>query len=168
MQGIAAIVKAVRRNHALEHATLHMLDHTPNRGALVGQSDWAGFSIYGRVATLALAHAAQRSLRRLQSGDAELAVHSRCGTHLAVAGILGVSGLWLAYTNRKRSVLLSILSASAGIFGGLALAQPLSLALQRSLLTDPQVDNLSIIEVRRLPIEGTTVHRVTTASRNRE
>ena len=41
----------VRNNHALEHATLHVLQEKGVVGRMCGISDAGGFWIYGEVAT---------------------------------------------------------------------------------------------------------------------
>ena len=86
------VVARVRRNHALEHATIHVLSQHDRTLRLVGRSSPSGFHIYGQVDTQVLASAVSEALVRLQSGEVELAVHPRCGTNLAAdrrAGRLG-------------------------------------------------------------------------------
>jgi len=166
MSGAIAFINRIRRNHALEHATLHLLSNAPNRGVLFGQSDWAGFTIYGQVDTLTVARAVQRSLELLQEGHAELAIHPRCGTNLAVAGFFGLGGLWWALTNKNHSWAARILSALLGIAMGFSLSRPLGLRAQRELLTESDPGDLSVIEVRRLPVNGTVIHRIATTSGN--
>jgi hypothetical protein len=68
---IPAIV-SVRRNHALEHATMHVLARHHQTLRLVGRSSLGGFHIYGQVDTEALASAASEALVRLQNGEREL------------------------------------------------------------------------------------------------
>src|SRR5574341_899273 len=81
-------ISIIRRNHGIEHATVHVLVQRHPNIQLVGRADTKGFNIYGDVPTGALASAAAEALRRLKSGEGELAVHPRCGTNLVVAGLL--------------------------------------------------------------------------------
>ena len=74
----------VRNNHALEHATLHVLQEKGLKSRLGGISDVGGFWIYGDVETEAIFTAAQEALKRLADGESELAVHPNCGTNIAV------------------------------------------------------------------------------------
>src|SRR5512145_1874572 len=78
----------IQRNHGLEHATIHILSRRNGNLSLVGRSDWNGFTLYGPVDTAEVKHAAQEALRRLRQGEAELAVHPRCGTVVATTGFL--------------------------------------------------------------------------------
>ncbi|MBF2025278.1 MAG: hypothetical protein IGS48_00720 [Oscillatoriales cyanobacterium C42_A2020_001] len=93
-----------RQVHALEHATVWVLSNmatqprsplsTINSESLGGLSTERGFYLYGTVATEDLSRAAQTALRRIISGEWELAVHPRCGTNLSV-GMLLAAGLAL-------------------------------------------------------------------------
>ena len=78
----------IRRNHGLEHATIHVLSEKNPRLSIVGRSDLGGFTLYGEVETDQVIYAADEALNRLRAGQAELAIHPRCGTILATTGIL--------------------------------------------------------------------------------
>src|ERR1051325_2073715 len=79
----------VRRNHALEHATVQLLLARlgPNI-RLVGRASGDGFFIYGNVPADAITECAREGLHRLQSGEAFWAVTSLCGTNIATSGVL--------------------------------------------------------------------------------
>jgi hypothetical protein len=94
-------VLTVRQVHALEHATVWVLDEIArdengnSRGAnLGGLSTETGFYLYGRVNPDRLRPAVQSALHRLTRGEWGLAVHPRCGTNLSV-GMLVAGGLAL-------------------------------------------------------------------------
>ena len=89
-------ISRVRRNHGLEHATLYVLaERRPGR-SLAGHSDFRGFWIIGDVETPELDAAVNDALRRLNTGETQLAVHPFCGTNLATAGILAGGAAALA------------------------------------------------------------------------
>ena len=93
------LVEAVRRNHALEHATVAvMLGRIGPQLRLVGRAVPDGFYIYGDVPERQVATSAQEALQRLQRGEATLAVSPLCGTNLAVAGALAGVTATLAST----------------------------------------------------------------------
>src|SRR5512137_2832718 len=92
-----------RRNHALEHATLHMLGRT-NHGPLAGHSNPTGYFILGEVSTEDLRTAAEEARTRLNAGEHELAVHPGCGTNLATAMFLAGSFAWLPLHGRKSTL----------------------------------------------------------------
>jgi hypothetical protein len=86
-----------RQVHALEHATVWVLTkmvgrmHSPvalNGESLGGLSTERGFYLYGDLATVDVSRAAQIALRRITSGEWDLAVHPRCGTNLSVGMVL--------------------------------------------------------------------------------
>lgn len=85
-----------RQVHALEHATVWVLSSltsaTRDNSALSGLSTERGFYLYGDVATEDVSRAVQTALRRITTGEAELAVHPRCGTNLSV-GMMLTAGL---------------------------------------------------------------------------
>uniref|UniRef100_A0A832H421 Uncharacterized protein n=1 Tax=Oscillatoriales cyanobacterium SpSt-402 TaxID=2282168 RepID=A0A832H421_9CYAN len=93
-----------RQVHALEHATVWVLSNMAtqprshvnaiNIESVGGLSTERGFYLYGSVATEDLSRAAQTALRRITTGEWELAVHPRCGTNLSV-GMLLTAGLTL-------------------------------------------------------------------------
>src|SRR5215469_8775180 len=92
---------AVRQNHALEHATIVLLSRKYPDVRLAGISFAAGFFVFGDVPTEAVFPAAQEALNLLRTTSPELAIHERCGTNLAVMGILaGLSAMTVARMRR--------------------------------------------------------------------
>lgn len=92
-------ILTVRQVHALEHATVWVLDEMARNESveglgdrLGGMSTETGFYLYGQVNSQKLRQAAEIALNRLTSGQWQLAVHPRCGTNLSV-GMLMTGGL---------------------------------------------------------------------------
>jgi DNA polymerase-3 subunit delta len=80
-------ISRVRRNHGLEHATLHILSqHSPKR-PLAGHSDTRGFWVLGNVPTDEVQEAVAEAIRRMNAGEQNLAVHPNCGTNFVTSGI---------------------------------------------------------------------------------
>src|SRR5215469_14649091 len=79
---------AVKQNHALEHATIVLLSRKYPEVRFSGISFAAGFFVFGDVPTEAVLSSAHEALKLLRSTQPELAVHERCGTNLAVSGML--------------------------------------------------------------------------------
>ena len=136
----------VRRNHALEHATVSLLISRLGPDLrLVGRATGDGFFIYGGVPTDLLTSCAQEGLQRLQKGEAFWAVTPLCGTNLATAGILA-SMATLAVAggpsgkDRRGSAML------AGIIA-VTLAQPLGRLIQRYVTTSPDLAGTEIVAV---------------------
>src|SRR6202035_3648807 len=92
---------AVKQNHALEHATIVLLSKKYPDVRFAGISFAAGFFVFGDVPTEAIRPAAEEALQLLRTSQPELAVHERCGTNLAVAGVLtGLSSFAVAKMRR--------------------------------------------------------------------
>ena len=88
-------VSRLRRNHGLEHATLHILSEKHPHLSLAGHSDLGGFWILGDVELEDLAEAVDEGLRRMQSGEHNLSVHPNCGTNYVATGILAGTAAWM-------------------------------------------------------------------------
>lgn len=151
-------ISTVRRNHAIEHATVHVLTARNPNLQVVGRSDTSGFNIYGDVSADELRSAAHEALARLQHGERALAVHPRCGTNLAVAGLLTALAALLAL-GRKPSIKKIpdvILATTLAAFA----AQPLGLSLQRRVTTSSDVASAHIAEIRQVRLGRIKVHHV--------
>ncbi len=141
----------VRRVHALEHATITLLSRRKRDLNIVGRSTPNGFWLYGEVDESEIERAVNEALRRLQGGEAELAIHPRCGTNLAVAGLLtGVSSFLASLSLYKNERTLDklprvILAATAAML----VAQPAGLAVQEAYTTCPDASRLSIGTIRQ-------------------
>lgn len=152
----------VRRNHALEHATI-TLAHSGmgESGILGGNSMQWGFLVYGDVPTDVLSNAAEDALRRLKSGESDLAVSPYCGTNLVVAATLAAVGCAIAVGKRRRwSSIPRLMSVS---LMALLAAKYVGPQVQRYVTTSGEVDGLTIRDVDRIGAGGLTVHRVRTA-----
>src|SRR5260221_12742627 len=73
-------VRWTRRNHGLEHATVHVLSSRIKNLSIAGRSDHTGFYLCGQVSTSDVESAAAEALQRMRNGEDELAVHPNCGT----------------------------------------------------------------------------------------
>ena len=140
-------IQTVRRNHALEHATVTlMLNRLGPDIRLVGRATGDGFYIYGDVPTDVLTECVHEGLARLKKGEAFWAVTPLCGTNLATAGILaGLSSMAvMGGGGSRRDRLPSVLFA--GIVGVIA-AQPLGRWVQKHVTTRPDLDEVEIVAV---------------------
>jgi hypothetical protein len=136
--------KILRRNHALEHATIVvMMEREPQR-RFNGFSTDEGFFVQGVRSTEEVDSAAREALRRLRAGEKRLAVHRNCGTTIVAANLLAAAfflgsigiGLYLGW-----NIYLLILG---GIVFSLLLRVPLSLFLQRFVTTNTDLSNAEV------------------------
>lgn len=158
--GNIPLLARIRQNHALEHATMHILSELPSPLRLMGRSDWNGFTLYGDVDTHDVRRASLEALERLRDGDWRLAVHPNCGTNLAVGGILAGAAAYTTAVGVNGSRLGRALLAVMAMAAALAVARPLGLAVQRHITTTPMLDGVRIRVVRREPKGKTVVHRI--------
>lgn len=160
------LLMRIRRNHGLEHATIHMLSakypHTP----IAGRADVSGFYILGRLPTDAIAEGAEEAAARLRAGEGHLAVHPNCGTNFLTAAVLAglacFASLLGGNTNRVRDRLERLPLAILATVLALIVAQPLGSAAQRHVTTSSEIGALSIGEIQRIRRGRTTVHRIRT------
>ncbi len=157
------LIGRTRKNHALEHATMHILADSLRARNLMGRATPRGFHIYGDVPTAAVLDAARRALRRLNAGERQLAVHPNCGTNLVLAGTLAGAGSFLVLVGRSKSwweriLLLPFACAVATL--GIILARPLGPLVQARVSTDSNVSALRITGVSGARRAGITDHFV--------
>ncbi len=152
----------MRRNHALEHATLHVLAREIPSLNLVGRSDGEGFMLYGDIDGESIHCAVREAYARLQRGEGNLSVHPNCGTNLAVgivlAGAAYAVGMLSGLNGQRRRWRwpLTIL----GMAGAMVLSRPLGPEVQRRWTTDPDMTGVSIGQVTCLSNGRIPVHRV--------
>jgi hypothetical protein len=160
-----SLIQMIRRNHALEHATVHVLVERSAAVSLVGRSDWAGYSLYGEAETRRVERAAHEALARLQAGEHSLAIHPNCGTVVATTGVL--SGLAVFFTlglspPRGRLRWTNLPEAILAATGAALLAHPLGILLERYVTTASDIGDLSISRVYRKAGSPVPVHRIET------
>ena len=163
------VISRVRRNHALEHATLQTLAERKGETRLMGRSSVGGFTVYGDVDTDQLLQAAQEGLRRLKAGQRALAVHPNCGSNYAVAGVIAGLGAFLALGGLNRDEEEGLLerlarlpmACAVGTLGVIA-SRPLGAAFQAHVTTEADVGDLKITNVTKSSRAGTTIHFVQT------
>lgn len=135
---------AVRRNHALEHATVAVLlaRHGPTR--LAGRASVDGFLIFGDIDPDELTSCAQEALQRLKAGQSSLAVSPLCGTNIAVAGFVAAAAATAVLsTGKPRSRFPNAFMAA---MLGVVAAQPLGRLVQQHITTRPDLDAVEVVD----------------------
>ena len=159
-------VSHVRRNHALEHATLSILAKKNPKLSLVGNSDVRGFWVFGDVSTEELQQAVDEAAQRLKQGEANLAIHPYCGTNFVTAGVVAGSAAWLGMIGsgggglRRKLDRLPIVVSLVTL--GLMVAQPLGPLMQARVTTDAAIGELKVYEITEFKRGEMLVHRVKT------
>jgi hypothetical protein len=146
-----SIVRRTRRNHALEHATIHLLSAAFPGKSLAGRSTPFGFYLYGDVTTDNLTTAAYGALQRLRQGESRLAIHPGCGTNFLTsgtfAGLAAFAALSVGDQKNRLARLPDVLLAATV---ALMVAQPVGPRLQQKVTTLADMGDLTIITVRQL------------------
>jgi hypothetical protein len=159
------LISRVRRNHGLEHATIHMLSQKHPRTSLAGHSDQSGFWLMGDVSTEDVVTAAHEALARMRAGEHNLAVHPNCGTNFvtsgSVAGVAAATAMFGAGP-RWRDKLERIPLAMTLATLTLILSQPLGYLLQERVTTSGHPQGLEIVEVTPSQRGRIQAHRVVT------
>lgn len=150
----------VRENHALEHATIVLLSRRFPDVRFSGISFASGFFVFGEVPTAAIRPAAEQALARLRGGEPEMAIHERCGTNLAVSGLLtGFSAMLVARLRKPYNNFNNIMLATTA---SIVAARPLGLLVQRYVTTRTPASNFRISEIKRTTLLGAPAHFVRT------
>lgn len=158
------IVNSIRRNHALEHATITLMLAEQGPMRVVGRAGSDGFYVYANVTREKLERFAHQALERLQGGEASLAVSPLCGTNIAVGGILAGTATYLAIGSSRKGGLDAVARAIiAGMLGVLA-SQPLGRIVQKNYTTSPDLEGVRIVSVDPVGGGRTRVHKVRTAA----
>ena|SRR5687768_7951513 len=152
---------ATRRNHALEHATLKILEGKYKYKNLAGHSDRTGFFLFGDITLDHMRHAIDEAMSRLRAGDSDLAIHPGCGTNVVTSRLLPATFAFVtmqrARSNAWRFLLIPFAIGFA-LFGYL-LSKPLGPWLQRNITTEADLGNMQVTEI--VPVQK-GAHRIIT------
>lgn len=144
--------RRLRANHALEHATINVIEEYYGPQQLAGFAREDGFFIKGPAQPHIIEEAARLGLRRLQQGEKDLAIHRRCGTSIAAANFLASLVFLLLLFITRHFTLINVLLAmvAANLLGPL-----FGDWLQARFTTLADVDNVDIVGVEyRVPDFG--------------
>lgn len=152
----------IRRNHGLEHATIHVLSQTHNNFSAQGNSDHRGFSlnVYGDVSEADVQKAVTTALTRLQGGEHQLAVHPNCGTVLLTTATLAtlagqaVFGIELKRSGQEKMDLYTLLNvlptAVLAAVAAIIVSRPLGIHLQATYTVEGDPGQLEVRSVRQV------------------
>lgn len=158
-------VSRIRRNHALEHATLQILSAKYPHLRLAGYSTPGGFWVIGNITTEDLQLAALEAQTRLKNGESLLAIHPNCGTNFAASGIIAGAAAWLSmlyvgHGFRQKWERLPIVISAVTI--SLIVAQPIGPYLQEHFTTQADLGDLKVTGIMRYADRSPITHRVIT------
>jgi len=159
------LISRIRRNHGLEHATIHVLNKQFPHMKLGGVSTPIGFTIIGEASTEDVVQAAIEALKRLRAGEVDLAYHPNCGTNYAIPGLFAGTAAWLGTLGSKKELKsklerlpLSILLATLALI----LTRTLGPSVQKKITTAGDPESLELERVETSIRAGIRMHRVIT------
>lgn len=132
------------RNHALEHATVNVLEEKYGYRNLSGLAKEDGFQISGQFDPAVVEDAAREGLWRLQQGEEDLVIHKRCGSSMVVANLLSaITFIFLLLVTKAFSlfnVILALLLAKV-------LGPKVGSWVQKNFTTSADVEGLEVVGV---------------------
>ncbi|MGI6328486.1 MAG: DUF6391 domain-containing protein [Dethiobacteria bacterium] len=141
-----AFNKRLRANHALEHATINVIEERLGCLNLAGMGQDDGFIVQGPVDAYLLESAARVGLERLRRGESNLALHRRCGTSMLAANLISsvfiIFLLWTFGYFGIFYILLALITAQL-------LGPHLGWVMQKYITTSTDVEGMEIVGVER-------------------
>ncbi len=137
----------LRKNHALEHATLNVIEEHYGAQPISGLARKDGFVLRSQGSSVSphlIEEAAKTGLRRLQNGEERLAIHPRCGTSTAAANLM-FSAVFLAVLFGIGEWSLPVLLVALVSIN--VLGPRIGQLLQRFLTTSSDVQGMEIVRV---------------------
>ena len=131
----------------------------------MGHSNPTGFVLFVDLPTELVTEAALEARKRLQDGEADLAIHPGCGTNLATSAFLAGSAAFLVLSILSGSkaprwwhyLLAAIVSVPVYI-----LSRPLGAKVQEKFTVDPEIGGLEIQLVRSNKTKNGFFHIIST------
>lgn len=157
------VIERIRRNHALEHATLHMLATKIENLRGGGYAAPSGYYVVGDFDIEQIAWAANEAIRRMNEGQKHLAVHPGCGTNLATTGVMAgvlsfIGGNLIRKARWQDRLTFSMLGA---LIGGFA-AYPLGPWMQANVTTSANMTGMRVKAIKQAEFMGMPAHFVET------
>jgi hypothetical protein len=159
---LSETISRIRRNHGLEHATIHVLTQHHGEFSAQGNSDHRGFSlnVYGDVSEADVKKAVQEAFKRMKGGEHQLAVHPNCGTVLLTTATMAtlagqaVFGLELKRNGRKKLDLYTLINtlptAILAVVAVLIISRPLGIYLQATYTVEGNLGQMEVRSVRQV------------------
>lgn len=158
--------RRLRRNHALEHATMQVLSKRYPGLRMAGISNPKGFYMVADLPTELMTDATLEARKRLQDGEADLAVHPNCGTNIAVSGAIAsaVAGSVLAVATaaEKKTKWYHYLIALGAAVPAFFLSKPVGPIVQRYVTTTGDIGKTKVTGVYSQKVCQGSVHKVDT------
>ena len=143
------LILETRRNHALEHATLHILAGKYKSLNMGGHSNPAGFFLFGNFNIEDVRSAVTEAMTRLRAGESGLAVHPGCGTNLVTTAFLPGLFAWAPFRGVRSTFWRVLLIPFILLFAvlGFFLSRPVGTWLQAHVTTEADLGDLHVVDI---------------------
>ena len=145
---LKTMLRQLRRNHALEHATINLASQRFPGTQFVGFSDPQGFSLYTALSADKVAPLVHEAIATLKAGHGQFAVHENCGTNIVVTAMLTTMATLMAMGRRTKRPLRRLVERLpyAVLLNAFALFAAPSAGhwIQSNVTTDPHLENVEI------------------------
>jgi sorbitol-specific phosphotransferase system component IIC len=169
-RGLRFLFDRIRRNHALEHATINLLTHRYPGAQMMGLSNPGGFTLYTSLDPEQVKRTVPQALASLQHGLTDLVYHENCGTNLVMTATLTTAATLVGFQAHRRltvrrfveflpqAVLLNVVA--------LLIAAPISRWVQTHVTTMRDLADVEIVSMQA-DRQG-TLQRVRVRTRTRQ
>ena len=155
---LKTLLGRLRRNHALEHATINLASQRYPGVNIIGLSGPLGFSLYTSLSADKIVSLVREALTALKAGHNHLAIHPNCGTNIVVTATLTTLATLLGLGKRtKRPVhrLVERLPYAVLLNAVALLAAPSAGQwIQSTVTTDPHLEGVEIGALFTRPHRG--------------
>jgi hypothetical protein len=162
---VLPLISHVRRNHSLEHATMHVLAERFKGLSMTGISGVGGFYLLADLPSETICDAALDAHKRLQAGETSLAVHENCGTNLVAPAALAGLSIWIIMLGTGKDSKLKLRRLPYALILAIPiflLSRPLGPILQRLLTTSMEIGTLQIGQINTQKYSGRSLHHIIT------
>lgn len=157
------LLSRVRRNHALEHASINVLSEKHKGFSAQGNSTPGGFNlnIYGNISDEDVYDAVEDAYRRLVAGESKLSLHPTCGTVLlttaAMASLAAQASLAIEMRRQGNhklglsGIVAALPVATLAVMLSLFASKPVGMAIQEAYTVESDLGDLRIKSIRPVP-----------------
>jgi hypothetical protein len=145
---LKTLLSSLRRNHALEHATINLASQRYPGIQITGFSGPMGFNLFTSLPADKVIPLVREALAALKDGQTHLAVHHNCGTNIVVTAMLTTLATLMGMGRRTKRPVRRMVERLpyAVLLNALALLAAPSAGqwVQSKVTTDPHLDGVEI------------------------
>ncbi|MGB1250346.1 MAG: DUF6391 domain-containing protein [Candidatus Promineifilaceae bacterium] len=165
---IKQFISRVRRNHGLEHASIHVLSEKHEGFSAQGNSNHRGFylNIYGEIPEADITAAVEEAFTRMKGGEHGLAVHPNCGTVLLTTATMTTLAAQAAFaveqfrqSDDKSDVEIILGGLPMAVLASavaLILSRPAGISLQKNYTVEGDLQEMQLVRVKKIQPNITT------------